>query len=137
MNKLPLSLCMLAAAVAASVALAAPPGPGYGYGPGNGPNCVADGTAGAGCGYGPGAGRGPGAGMRGGGGHGYGAQLLTPEERAAHMDAMHSFTTLAECNAYIVEHQKLIAQRAQEKGLPVPPQRGNMCERMQARGFFS
>jgi hypothetical protein len=140
MNKLTLSLCTLAAALAASVTLADAAGPGYGqgYGPGNGPNCVAGGTPGAGCGYGPGAGHGPGAGMGGGGGgRGYGAQLLTPEERIAHMTAMHSFTTLAECNAYMVEHQKLIAERATEKGLPAPPQRGNMCERMAARGFFS
>jgi len=136
MNKLTLSLCTLAAALAASVTLADAAGPGYGPGPGNGPNCVAGGTPGAGCGYGPGGGHGPGAGM-GGGGRGYGAQLLTPEERIAHMTAMHSFKTLAECNAYMAEHQKLIAERAAEKGLPVPPQRGNMCERMAARGFFS
>jgi hypothetical protein len=135
MNKLTLSLCTIAA-FATSVALADTATPGYGRGPGNGPNCVADGTPGAGCGYGPGGGRGPGAGM-GGGGRGYGAQLLTPEERTAHMTAMHSFKTLAECNAYMAEHQKLIAERATEKGLPVPPQRGNMCDRMAARGFFS
>jgi hypothetical protein len=136
MNQLTLSLCTLAAALATAVTLADAAGPGYGAGPGAGPNCAAAGTPGAGCGYGPGGGRGPGAGM-GGGGWGYGAQLLTPEERTAHMTTMHSFKSLDECNAYMADFQKLIAERATEKGLPVPPQRGNMCERMQARGFFS
>ena len=78
-------------------------------------------------------GMGPGHGM---GGRGYGMSLLTPEERAAHMTAMHSLKTADECNAYIAEHRKLIAERAQEKGLAPPPQRGNACERMKARGLL-
>jgi hypothetical protein len=67
---------------------------------------------GRGYGMGPGAGMGPGYGMRG---HGYGPSLLTPEEREAHMNAMHSLKTLDECNAYMAEHQKLVAERAKEK----------------------
>jgi hypothetical protein len=76
---------------------------------------------------------GPGHGM---GGRGYGRLLLTPEERVAHMTAMHSLKTADECNAYIAEHRKLIAERAKEKGLAPPPQRGNACERMKARGLL-
>ena len=145
MSRLTISLVTVAAAIAASVALADPAGPGYGpgYGPGAGAGCVnagspgagcADtGTPGAGCGYGPGMGRG----MGRGGGQGYGAQLLTPDERAVHMETMHSFTTVEQCNAYLAEHRQLIAERAQAQGLAVPPQRGNPCERMKARGFLS
>jgi hypothetical protein len=135
MKKLTLSMGAVAAALAASLAFAGPGGPGYGagYGPGPGAGpCATEGAPGAGCGYGPGAG----GGMGRGGGHGYAAQLLTPEERAAHWNAMHSFKSLEECNAYLADFHQLIATRAQEKGLPVPPQRGNMCERMAARGFF-
>ena len=135
MKKLTLVMGAAAAAIAASLALAQAGGPGYGPGPGAGPCAATAGAPGAGCGYGPGMGGGPGMGK--GGGHGYGAQLLTPEERTAHWNAMHSFKTIDECNAYLAEHKKLVAERAQEKGLPVPPQRGNMCERMKAHGFFS
>jgi hypothetical protein len=127
MTKLTLSLTAAVTALAASLAFAGPGGPGPGP-------CATDGTAGTGCGYGPGAGGGGGMGR--GGGHGYAAQLLTPEERAAHWNAMHSFKSLDECNAYLADFHQLIATRAQEKGLPVPPQRGNMCERMAAHGFF-
>mgnify|MGYP003489828476 CR=1 FL=1 len=52
------------------------------------------------------------------------------------MTAMHSLKTADECNAYIAEHRKLIAERAKEKGLAPPPQRGNACERMKARGLL-
>ena len=137
MSRLTISLVTVAAAIAASVALADPAGPGYGpgYGPGAGAGCVNAGSPGAGCGYGPGYGMGRGMGR--GGGQGYGAQLLTPDERAAHMETMHSFTTVEQCNAYLAEHRQLIAERAQAAGLAVPPQRGNPCERMKARGFLS
>jgi hypothetical protein len=145
MKKSTLTLSMFAAVVAASTALAGPAGPGPGYGPGYGPGCVEGAAPGSGCGYGPGAGMGPGGGMgpghgmgrgHGMGGRGYGQALLTPEERAAHMTAMHSLKTVDECNAYLAEHQQLIAERAKEKGLAPPPQRGNACERMKARGRF-
>ena len=139
MSRLTISLVTVAAVIAASVALADAAGPGYGpgYGPGAGAGCADAGTPGAGCGYGPGGGPGTGRGMGHGGGQGYGAQLLTPEERAAHMETMHSFTTVEQCNAYLAEHRQLIAERAQAAGLAVPPQRGNPCERMKARGFLS
>jgi len=140
MRKSTLTLGMLAAAVAASAALADPGGPGPGYGPGFGAGCVEGAAPGGGCGFGPGAGMGPGPGMGGRGygmgGRGYGMTLLTPEERAAHMAAMHSLRTVDECNAYFAEHQKLIAERAKEKGLALPPQRGNACDRMKARGLL-
>ena len=137
MSRLTISLVAVAAAIAASVALADPAGPGYGpgYGPGAGAGCVNAGSPGAGCGYGPGYGMGRGMGR--GGGQGHGAQLLTPDERAVHMETMHSFTTVEQCNAYLAEHRQLIAERAQAAGLAVPPQRGNPCERMKARGFLS
>ncbi len=76
---------------------------------------------------GPGAGHGP-----------YGdSPLLTPEEQAQHREMMHSFKTVEECNAYLTEHQKLMAERAKEKGVAAPAgPRGNACERMKARGMI-
>ena len=97
-------------------------GPG-GYGPGYGP------------GYGRGGGSGPGAGYGRGGGPGM--ALLTPEERAQHREAMHSLTTVEQCNAYIAGHRQMLEERAKEKGVAPPPgPRGNVCERMKARGMF-
>ena len=113
-----------------------------GYGPGMGPGCGTGAGPGAGAacpgGYGPGAGPGyglgGGRGMRGGG---QGMALLTPEERTAHRDMMHSFKTVDECTAYMTEHQKLLQDRAKEKGVAAPPgPRGNPCERMKARGMI-
>jgi hypothetical protein len=133
MTKLSLALGIVAAALTASVALAQ----GGGYGPGPGAGCGGGaGMAGANCPMG-GGGYGPGYGQGKGYGPGGGAQLLTPEERAQHREKMHSFTTVEQCNAYFAEHQKLIAERAKEKGLAAPTgPRGNPCERMKARGMF-
>jgi hypothetical protein len=51
---------------------------------------------------------------------------------------MHAVKTLDECNAITAQHRQLLEQRAKEKGLAAPPgPRGNMCERMKARGFIS
>jgi hypothetical protein len=140
MKKLSLTIGTLALAVAATLAMADPGGYGYGMGMGMGTGCAAGAGpgpgAGAGCpgGYGPGAGAGPGYGMRGGG---QGMALLTPEERTAHRDAMHSFKTVEECAAYMAQHQQLLQERAKAKGVEPPPgPRGNACERMKARGVI-
>jgi non-homologous end joining protein Ku len=63
--------------------------------------------------------------------------LLTPDEQAKYRDAMHEVKTMAECNAVVAERQQLVQQRAKEKGVAVPTApRGDMCERMKARGFI-
>jgi hypothetical protein len=132
MKRTTLTLSILATAFAASMAFAGPGGAGPGYG--GGPGCMNGAPSETGCGYGPGAGMGPGYGMGGGG---QGMSLLTPEERTAHMTAMHSLKTVEECNAYVAEHQNLVAERARQQGITLPVPRGNMCERMKARGFIS
>ena len=138
MKKLGMAISVVAMALAASVSMAGPgggSGPGAGYGPGagcgmgpsaGGANCPAGGG-----GYGPGFGR-------GGGGGGYGMSLLTQEERVKFRDAMHEVKTVAECTAVVEQRHALVAERAKEKGVTVPAApRGNMCERMKARGFIS
>jgi hypothetical protein len=136
MKNLALAIGMVSIAVAASVTMADPGGYGMGMGPGCGaaagancPNAGGPGGYGRGGGYGPGAGHG-----RGGG---QGMALLTPEERAQHREAMHSLTTVEQCNAYMAGHRQMLEERAKEKGVAPPPgPRGDMCERMKARGMF-
>ncbi|MFO1304320.1 MAG: hypothetical protein U1F54_11340 [Burkholderiales bacterium] len=131
MKKLIAAASVVALALAASVSMAG--GPGGGYGPGAGCGAGAD-AGGANCPAGGGYGPGPGYG-RGGG---YGMSLLTEQERAKFRDAMHEVKTLAECTAVVEERHALVAERAKEKGVTLPATpRGNMCERMKARGFIS
>ena len=125
----------LAAAMAAAVGMAQSNG-GFGWGPGMGPGCgaVQADCPGPGGGYGPGYGHGGGNGWGGG----RGLALLTPDERSAFHDAMHAVKTLDECNAITAQHRQVLEQRAKEKGIAAPAgPRGNMCERMKARGFIS
>lgn len=72
-------------------------------------------------GPGPGMGRGGPTDMPAGG-------MMTPEERQAHMARMHGFTTRRECEAYVAEHHRLMADRAQQRGVtpPAGPRR-NPC----------
>lgn len=133
------TLALGLAMVVASAAHAAPgygPGYGQGFGQGNGP-CATAGAGAANC-TGPGAGYGMGRG-RMGGGYGAGGQgaLMTDEEREAHRTAMHSFTTVEQCNAYWTGHRAEMTRRAQERGVePGPGPRVSPCERMAARGFI-
>jgi hypothetical protein len=129
----------LAMVLAAAASFA---GPGYsaaygmGYGPGNGP-CATGGTAncsGPDAGYGPGYGRGR---MGGGYGPGGAGALMSDEEREAHRNAMHSFTTVEQCNAYWTDHRAQMTERAKAQGIePGPGPRFSPCERMAARGFL-
>lgn len=130
MKKSITTLSLAAAAVAASLAFA---GPGAG--------CGATDTA-ATCngrmGMGMGMGMGQGAGMRGERGHGmgYGAELMTPEERAAHRNQMMIVKTVDECNSYLAAHHAAMAERAAAKGIVLPEPRLNAFERMKAHGRF-
>ena len=104
-------LVIAAFALAASVALAQGPGPGGGPG------------------------KGPGAGWQFGPDNTRGWSLMNAEERNAHRQKMLGATTLAECQAVLEEHRKLIEQRARERGVATPPgPRTDMCQRMKARG---
>ena len=103
-----------ALALAAGVALAQGPGPGGGPG------------------------KGPGGGWRFGPDNTRGWSMMTPEERNEHRQKMLGVGTVAECQAVLEEHRKLIEERAKERGLAPPPgPRTDMCERMKARGRIS
>jgi hypothetical protein len=65
-----------------------------------------------------------------------GWSMMTPQERTAHQDTMHSFKTLEECKAYMADHSKQMAERAKERKLTYAGPRENACEVMQSRGGF-
>jgi hypothetical protein len=60
------------------------------------------------------------------GGMGMGAQntfgwsMMTSAERQEHMAKMRGFTTRKECEAYIADHHRLMAERARRRGASMP-----------------
>jgi hypothetical protein len=61
--------------------------------------------------------------------------LLTPDEQATYKKAMQGSKNITECNANYTKYDKLVTDRAKEKGVAKPADRGNPCKRMEARGF--
>jgi hypothetical protein len=71
-------------------------------------------------GRGPGPGPGTGMGMGRGAQNTYGWSMMTPAERQAHMARMRSFTSRAECHAYVADHHRLMVERARQRGMYMP-----------------
>lgn len=65
-----------------------------------------------------------------------GWNLMTPDERSAHRDALRGFKTVDQCKAYMGRHRDDMAARAKAKGVTLPTPRRDVCERMQARGVI-
>lgn len=63
-----------------------------------------------------------------------GAQLMTPQERQAHVAKLQSMKTLAECQAYWDAHNREIDTRAQQRQAALPPPQGNPCDVMRQMG---
>ena len=95
-----------------SLPVFAQPGPGGGPGSGQG----------SGQGYGQGYGPGGGAGW----------SLMSPAERDAHRSALWASKSLEDCRAVQAKHRALVEARAQERGIALPPQPPNVCERVMA-----
>jgi hypothetical protein len=135
MSKTTLALALVASL--ATIAVYAAPGSGYGPGYGSGA-CATAGAESACPRGGPGAGYGPGGGrMMGGYGAGGAGSMMTEEERAAHREKMHSFTTVEQCNAYWTEHRAQMTERAKAQGIePGPGPRVSPCERMAQHGML-
>ena len=128
-------ITLIGAALAAPVL--AQQGPGAGGGWGGGP-CMQGSGMRNGAGMGPGARAGRG--NRGGGAMMFdqstvrGWTLLTPEERTAFQNRMHSVQTYDECVQVQTEHRGLVEVRAKEKGANLMTPRRDMCEMLKARG---
>lgn len=68
-----------------------------------------------------------------------GAELMTPDERKAHVAKMQSFHTFDECQAYTAAHEAEIQKRAAEQHVVLPPKNtgmfgGDPCKVMRFMG---
>lgn len=53
-----------------------------------------------------------------------GAELMTPDERKAHVAKMQSFQTFDECEAYTAAHEVELQKRAAAQHVSLPPKGG-------------
>jgi hypothetical protein len=65
-----------------------------------------------------------------------GAQLMTPEERKAHVARLQGMQSFDECRTYMQAHYLELDKRAQEKHVALPPVQGDPCEVMRTMGRF-
>ena len=63
-----------------------------------------------------------------------GAELMTPEERHAHVERIRSMQTFAECRSYVDAHDAEIERRAGEQRFVLPHRVGDPCEVMRFFG---
>lgn len=70
------------------------------------------------------------------GDHFRGAQLLSPEERKAHVSRLQGMRSFDECRTYMQAHYLEIDRRAKEKYVALPPVQGDPCEVMRTMGRF-
>ncbi|HYP67999.1 MAG TPA: hypothetical protein VEP67_07045 [Thiobacillaceae bacterium] len=59
-----------------------------------------------------------------------GAQLMTPEERQAHVARLQNMRTLPECESYWAAHNHDIDARAKKQNVQLPPVQGDPCQIM-------
>lgn len=104
----------------------AQPGPAASAAPGASAPRMSPGGMGPG-GVGPGGGRGM-MGGRFGAGTTPGWELMSPDERTAHRNAMRSVKTYEECATLRDQHHRDLQARAKERGATLPPQpRRDVC----------
>jgi hypothetical protein len=65
-----------------------------------------------------------------------GAQLMTAEERKAHVARLQGMPNFDECRTYMQTHYLDLDKRAKEKNVALPPVQGDPCEVMQRMGRF-
>jgi len=66
----------------------------------------------------------------------YGWQLMTSQERAEHQTKLRSFTDVASCEAYVMEHHQVMEEKAKAKGITLLVRRQDPCAMMKARGLL-
>jgi hypothetical protein len=65
-----------------------------------------------------------------------GAQLMSPDERKAHVNRLQNMKSFDECKGYMNAHYLDLDKRAKEKGTTLPPIQGDPCEVMKTMGRF-
>lgn len=63
-----------------------------------------------------------------------GAQLMTPEERQAHVARLQNMHSLEECQGYMQGHIQELDRRAKARGVNLPPVAGDPCAVMKGMG---
>jgi hypothetical protein len=66
-----------------------------------------------------------------------GWRYLSPAERVEHQRRLRGFTSLADCKAYLAQHHRLIAERAQRAGQNWAPHAPDTCDRLRQEGRLS
>ncbi len=65
-----------------------------------------------------------------------GAQLMSPDERKAHMARLQNMQSFDECRTYMQTYYLELDKRAQQKNLSLEPIQGDPCEVMRVMGRF-
>ena len=63
-----------------------------------------------------------------------GAQLMSPDERKAHVARLQAMQTFGECKDYMQVHYLELDRRALERRVSLPPVQGDPCEVMRTMG---
>jgi hypothetical protein len=63
-----------------------------------------------------------------------GWRYMTPHERVEHQRRLRSFTTVADCKAYLQQHHAQMAERARRAGHTLTARQPDSCDELQRRG---
>ena len=63
-----------------------------------------------------------------------GAQLMSTEERTLYVSRLQSMGSFDECKGFMQAHYLEIDKRAKERGVMLPPVKGDPCEVMKTMG---
>lgn len=65
-----------------------------------------------------------------------GGELMSPDERRAHVARLQSMRSFDECRAYMRGHYLELDRRAQDRRVSLPPVKGDPCEVMRTMGRY-
>lgn len=66
----------------------------------------------------------------------WGAELLSAEERSAYVRGLQASTSREACESYVAAHRQRILERAQSRGVRLPPPPASPCATMERMGRF-
>lgn len=66
----------------------------------------------------------------------WGAEMLNAEERSAYVRGLQSSTSREACEAHVAAHRQRILERAQARGIQLPPPPASPCATMERMGRF-
>lgn len=66
----------------------------------------------------------------------WGAELLSAEERSAYVHGLQATASREVCEAYVAAHRQRLIERAQGRGIQLPPPPASPCAAMERMGRF-